>query len=245
MTGEVREFRLVELARRLANVVRPGVVAEADHALARVRVKYGEEAEAVSAWLPWLAGRAGGDLEWWAPEIGEQVLILAPSGELANGIVIAGLYSDARPAPASSSDRHVTRYIDGAEIEYDREAHRLKAVLPEGGTAEITAPDGRDDHGRRDGHGGRDGRRRGGRVGRHHRGRGYRRRRQRRGRGRGRGLAVDDAGDAHDLQRPRARRAAGRGDAGAGADPQDDVGERPCLVFRDSCLVMQNPNARN
>ena len=149
MTSEQQEFRLVELARRLANVVRPGVVAEADYALARARVKYGEASaagggntEAVTDWLPWLAGRAGGDIEWWAPEVGEQVLVLAPSGELATGIVLAGLYSDARPAPASSSDRHVTRYIDGAEIEYDRAAHRLRAVLPEGGTAEITAPDG-------------------------------------------------------------------------------------------------------
>ena len=142
MTGEEREFRLVELARRLANVVRPGVVAEADYGAARVRVKYAEEKEAVTAWLPWLAGRAGGDIEWRAPEIGEQVLVLAPSGELTNGIVLAGLYSDARPAPAESSDRHLVRYLDGAEIEYDRETHRLKAVLPEGGTAEISAPDG-------------------------------------------------------------------------------------------------------
>ena len=149
MTDKMQEFRLVELARRLANVVRPGVVAEADYALARVRVKYGEASaagggntEAVTDWLPWLAGRAGGDIEWWAPEIGEQVLVLAPSGELANGVVLAGLYSQARPAPAASSDVHLVRYLDGAEIEYDREAHRLRAVLPEGGTAEITAPDG-------------------------------------------------------------------------------------------------------
>ena len=139
--GEVQEFRLIELARRLANVVRPGVVAETDYALARVRVEYGGPG-AVTGWLPWLAARAGGDRSWWAPEIGEQVLILAPSGELSNGIVLAGLYQSNRPAPAASSDKHLVRYSDGAEIEYDRAAHRLRAVLPEGGAAEITAPDG-------------------------------------------------------------------------------------------------------
>ena len=141
MTSEVQEFRLIELARRLANVVRPGVVAEADYALARVRVQYGGPG-AVTGWLPWLAGRSGGDREWWAPEIGEQVLILAPSGELSNGIVLAAIYQTSRPAPASSSDVHLVRYSDGAEIEYDRAEHRLRAVLPEGGAAEITAPDG-------------------------------------------------------------------------------------------------------
>ena len=139
--GEAQEFRLVELARRLSNVVRPGVVAEADYALARVRVQYGGPG-AVTGWLPWLAARAGGDRSWWAPEIGEQVLILAPSGELSNGIVLAGLYQSNRPAPAASSYRRLVHYSDGAEIEYDSKAHRLRAVLPEGGAAEITAPDG-------------------------------------------------------------------------------------------------------
>lgn len=139
--GEAQEFRLVELARRLSNVVRPGVVAEADYALARVRVQYGGPG-AVTGWLPWLAARAGGDHSWWAPEIGEQVLILAPSGELSNGIVLAGLYQSNRPAPSDDPDKRLVRYSDGAEIEYDRAAHRLRAVLPEGGAAEITAPDG-------------------------------------------------------------------------------------------------------
>ena len=141
MTSEAQDFRLVELARRLSNVVRPGVIAEADYALARVRVQYGGPG-AVTGWLPWLAARAGGDHSWWAPEIGEQVLILAPSGELSNGIVLAGLYQSNRPAPSDDPDKRLVRYSDGAEIEYDRAAHHLRAVLPEGGAAEITAPDG-------------------------------------------------------------------------------------------------------
>ncbi len=142
MQTEAQEFRLVELARRLANVVRPGVVAEADYSLARARVKYGEPDEAITDWLPWLAGRAGGDAAWWAPEIGEQVVLLAPSGDLANAVVLGSLYSDAQPAPSTDPGKHLVRYSDGAEIEYDREAHRLRAVLPAGGAAEITAPDG-------------------------------------------------------------------------------------------------------
>ena len=149
MTGEVQEFRIVELARRLANVVRPGVVAEADYPAGLVRVKFAGEDEALSGagggktgWLPFMAWKAGGDAFWWPPAVGEQVLLLAPSGDLANAIVLSALYSDAHPAPETSPDKHLVRYSDGAEIEYDRAAHRLRAVLPAGGAAEITAPEG-------------------------------------------------------------------------------------------------------
>lgn len=133
---------MVEMARRLANAVRLGVVAEVNHAAQTARVKFAEEAEALTAWLPFMAARAGGDASWWAPEVGEQVVLLAPSGELHNAVVLGSLYSDAHPAPSGDPDKHLVRYSDGAEIEYDRAAHRLRAVLPMGGAAEITAPDG-------------------------------------------------------------------------------------------------------
>ena len=138
--AEYQEFELTEIARRLASIVRLGIVAEVDHQAARVRVRYGETA--LSRWLPWVTARAGEDRSWWAPEVGEQVLILAPSGDLGAGVVLAGVYQRGYPAPEQSPDKHATHYRDGAVIEYDRAAHRLKAVLPTGGTAEITAPDG-------------------------------------------------------------------------------------------------------
>ena len=141
MKRDAERFRIADLARRLANVVRPGVVAEVDSGAAAVRVRYAEAADAVTAWLPFLAARAGGDVSWWPPEIGEQVVVLAPSGELSQGVVLGALYSDAHPAPAAA-DRHRVEYADGAVIEYDREAHRLRAELPAGGAAEISAPDG-------------------------------------------------------------------------------------------------------
>ena len=99
-------------------------------------MKYAEPHEALTDWLPWVAPRAGGDASWWAPEV----------GELAQAVVLAVVYSDAHPAPASSSapspDKHLTRYADGAVVEYDRAAHKLWAALPAGGAVEITAPEG-------------------------------------------------------------------------------------------------------
>ena len=136
------EFRLVELARRLANVVRLGVIEEIDAAAGRVRVRYAEESAALTAWLPWMTTRAGPDKTWWAPEVGEQVLLLSPSGELPQAVVLPAIYSNANAAPSAELDKHLTRYSDGAEIEYDRAAHRLRVVLPAGATAQLTAPDG-------------------------------------------------------------------------------------------------------
>ena len=139
MQSEQQDFRIVELARRLANVVRPGVVTEVDPANAAVKVRYGEDVRAVTAWLPVMQQSAGGDSTWWAPEIGEQVVILAPSGELHDGIVLGAFYTNMSPAPSADPDKHLVRYSDGGEVEYDRAAHRLtfKCDVKIVGNAEI------------------------------------------------------------------------------------------------------------
>lgn len=133
------DFEITELNRRLANLIRIGTIAEADYDKALVRVQIGE---LKTGWLPWLTARAGGDHTWWAPEQGEQVMILSPGGDLAQGVVLAGLYQDAHPPAASAASKHVTTYKDGAVVEYDREAHHLKAILPGNATAELIATGG-------------------------------------------------------------------------------------------------------
>jgi len=130
---------LAELERTRANLLQVGVVEQADYASARVRVLMGG---LTSAWLPWTALRAGGDRTWSAPEIGEQVLVACPDGDPASGIVLGAIYQAAHAAPAASAEVHRTTYSDGAMVEYDRAAHKLKAILPGGGTADITAPGG-------------------------------------------------------------------------------------------------------
>ena len=135
-------WEVAELRRRLANVVRLGVVAETDYAAGRLRVRYGDDetgAPALTGWLPWLAARAGGDRTWRAPEIGEQVVLLSPGGDLALALVAPALYSDDRPAPAASADVASTIAADGARAEYDRAAHRLRHVAHDGAVLEYDA----------------------------------------------------------------------------------------------------------
>ncbi len=136
---------LGDAGRRLANLIRPGTVAEVDPAAARVRVQYGTAPSgepALTAWLPWLPSAAGEYRDWRAPSAGEQVLLLAPYGELAAAFVLPGAYRDSFPAPESSADIRAMLCPDGARIEYDSGEHLLKAVLPSGGKVSIEAPGG-------------------------------------------------------------------------------------------------------
>ena len=132
-------FAIAEIERRLANLIRLATVTEADYRQARVRVRVGE---LVSGWLPWSTRRAAGDSSWWAPEVGEQVILLAPGGDLAQAVVSGALFQAMHPAPATTPNRRRTVYADGAVIEYDREAHRLTATLPPGGTVRLVADGG-------------------------------------------------------------------------------------------------------
>jgi len=127
-------MRLAEIERRLANVVRIGTVAEADYGRARVRVAIGD---LLTDWLMWLTPRAGGDRTWWAPEVGEQVLVFSPYGELAAGVVLPALYSTAHPANGNSPEITRIDWGDGGYLEHDRASGKL--TLHASGDVEITA----------------------------------------------------------------------------------------------------------
>jgi len=127
------------LARLIENLIRFGTIAETQMKPPRVRVKTGG---LTTGWLPWLALRAGADVDWDPPTVNEQVLLLSPSGQLANAVVITGIYSDAIPANGDRAGLHRRTYQDGAVIEYDSVAHQLRAQLPAGGTTELISSGG-------------------------------------------------------------------------------------------------------
>ncbi|WP_343560411.1 phage baseplate assembly protein V [Kiloniella sp. b19] len=124
-------YSLSELARRLENLITIGVVVEADYSAAKVKVNIQGRK---SAWLSWLTTSAGNDREWDAPDIGEQVLVLSPSGNPANGIVLASLFSNQSPAPADSADIWRKTFADGMVMEHDRakKITRFNAMDSEG-----------------------------------------------------------------------------------------------------------------
>ncbi|NWA69002.1 phage baseplate assembly protein V [Pseudomonas reactans] len=127
------------LSRMLENLIRFGVIAAVQMEPPRVQVKTGT---LTTAWLPWLALRAGADQEWDPPTEGEQVILFSPSGQLANGVVITGLFSDHIPANGNRAGLHRRTYADGAVIEYDSVAHHLNATLPGNGTTSLVSKGG-------------------------------------------------------------------------------------------------------
>jgi len=126
--------RIERLERQMHNIALLGTVSDADYEASRVKVAIGD---LITGWLPWLTVRAGGDVTWDAPEIGEQVTVISPSGELGNGFVIPALYQNAHPANGNTPDLHTRTYKDGAVISYDRAAHHLSAILPAGASTEL------------------------------------------------------------------------------------------------------------
>jgi phage baseplate assembly protein V len=130
---------IAALSRMIENLIRFGTIAEVQMTPPRVRVKTGE---LLTAWLPWIAMRAGEDADWDPPTENEQVVLFSPSGQLANGVVLTGIYSSEHPANADSPGLHRRTYRDGAVIEYDSNAHHLRATLPDAGTTELISKGG-------------------------------------------------------------------------------------------------------
>ncbi len=124
--------------RLIGNLLQLGTVESVDLAAATCRLRVGD---LVTGDLPWLTARAGTTRVWSPPAVGEQCLLLCPEGDVEGGLVLAGLYCDANPAPATDR-RDVIAFSDGAELSYDASGAGLVLRLPGGRPLKITAPDG-------------------------------------------------------------------------------------------------------
>lgn len=127
---------LQDVLRLLRNMIRTGVIVEIDLDEGRCRVQTGG---IITDWLQWLTTRAGSSRTWWAPSVGEQVLLLAVGGELDTAFVLPGIFSDDHPAPSVSTDAFHIVFPDGAVIEYEPETGALAVSGIK--TADVTASD--------------------------------------------------------------------------------------------------------
>ena len=112
-----------EASRRLESVVRLGTVEAVDYPAARARVKSGG---LLTTWLPW-AGLAAGEVRHWRPpSVGEQVLVLSPSGSPESGVIVAGLYVDQHKHANDNRQETVAWLMpDETLIEYDWRQHLM------------------------------------------------------------------------------------------------------------------------
>lgn len=123
-------YRLSEADRRQGAAVRLGRVAHVDHPAARCRVRLADDG--LTDWLPW-GNLAAGDLSIWRPpSVGEQVMVLAPSGELNQARVLPGLYRDCYPAPSADPEETRLQWSDGAYLTHHRGSGELRLFAPGG-----------------------------------------------------------------------------------------------------------------
>lgn len=116
-------FAISELNRKLANIMRIGLVKEVDYEKARVRAKVGEF---ITDWLPWITTRAGEDRSWFSPNIDEQVMVLSPFGELSLGVVLPAIYQEKYPALENKKEVNSFKFGDGTKLSYDQEKHHFE-----------------------------------------------------------------------------------------------------------------------
>lgn len=130
-----QSFSLTELDHRLSNLIQFGKVCEADYQKAKLKVQIGE---IVTDWLPWLTSRAGNNTSWWAPEVEEQVLVLAPSGEINQAVILPAMYQQQFPAPSENNYVHQVTYEDGTTLSYDKKHHTLSVTMTTSGEIKLT-----------------------------------------------------------------------------------------------------------
>ncbi|MFU3873518.1 phage baseplate assembly protein V [Pseudomonas aeruginosa] len=126
--------QLADIRRRLDNLIRSGTIAAVDLEKHRCRVKTGG---LTTGWLPWFTRRAGSTNEWDPPSVGEQCTVFSPSGEITQGLVLVGLYSDANAPQSASETIHRIDWANGDYVEHDAASGSYKLQLA--GHADIKA----------------------------------------------------------------------------------------------------------
>ena len=88
----------------MSNIVRTGRVEAVNPSIARCRIRTGQ---LLTDWLPWLtlaAGGAGQARHWRTPAVNEECVLLAPGGDLAQALVLPGLFCADMPQNAAAGD---------------------------------------------------------------------------------------------------------------------------------------------
>lgn len=108
----IREFadlarRMAELERRMAASGRFGTVAEVDAARGLIRIDLGDGM--LSPWVPYVQ-TAGALKVHSPPSIGQQMILVAPSGETSQGYATALSFGGGNGSPSTADDEHVATF---------------------------------------------------------------------------------------------------------------------------------------
>jgi len=115
-------MNIADLHRLISNLVRIGEVIELQASPLAARVKIGDNE---TDWISVSHQRAGQTNDFDPPAIGEQVVLLCPSGDMGQAIIIASIHSESFDQPSSSLSEFTRTFADGTRISYNSETHKL------------------------------------------------------------------------------------------------------------------------
>ncbi len=121
------------LARLIENLIRLGTIAEVDHG-SLTNQRPADRLAALAHPACRQASRVGSRPPW-----ARRSSSLAPAARPPRAFLFCVLFSQLLPANGDRAGLHRRTYPDGAVVEYDSVAHRLRAILPAGGVIDLTS----------------------------------------------------------------------------------------------------------
>lgn len=112
--------------RKLHNIATIGTVFAVNPSDQTMRLAVGDNE---TDWLPIPALAAGQVSVWRCPSVGEQFLLVSPSGELANAVPVVSLYSNQMPSPSTNPDEIFVRYNDRDMLKIDTRGSKLHLTI--------------------------------------------------------------------------------------------------------------------
>lgn len=131
---EKYDQRIADLERRVSGMVLIGTISSLDEAKGRYRMKSGD---LETDWLPMASPRSGSTKTYSHFSEGEQVIMMSPSGDMSQGIIVSSVSTEETQA-SDKANIHKTVYPDGTTVEYDHEAKSMKTTIADGGSFEST-----------------------------------------------------------------------------------------------------------
>ncbi|MDG4854587.1 MULTISPECIES: phage baseplate assembly protein V [unclassified Mesorhizobium] len=118
---------IAALKRMVAGNLRFGTVKKVDHDAKRVQLLLSEAngREFLSPWRPW-GEIAGNEKSWRPPTQGQQMMLVAPHGDMRQGIALPMTFSDQNPAPSSDSRTRILSTFGGATVLFDAGGERAE-----------------------------------------------------------------------------------------------------------------------
>lgn len=121
MRGPAHQI-LDELSRRIAGMVRIGLISEVDYAQTRIRVQSGQ---IETGWLPWPASMGRNYVGWRPLAVGQEVILLSPSGDLSQAVVVGLLHVESDPPPSTDETLDIVRFRSGTTVQHDADTGDL------------------------------------------------------------------------------------------------------------------------